>query len=323
MSSKNDQSKSLFGGVVLFLLIGAFAYMAGTPKNQGGATVNQKPEGIDSGVNDHAQEDIDAVDSGSTPPSEGEVTGLVTLVKEGESSQILVNGQVVFTDTDEDWKIIEQLGLVEQGAVVKSNSNIEGDIFDIRLITLDGSGKSDLLFEGIDSFNTPVVNPNAKQIALTSFDNAERSFGFRLFSLDTSGSTTDIDQDETQIDLPLWRSNEELFYVVGGDGSQVIRLATLGLGSIDYVPVPTGEQVTALAWDEDMLYFATTGKTDQLYSFDYSDGKTKTVASNIGKMIAIYPNDQLIIATNAGIGQLSDGQLIELESEGELIGVEN
>ena len=308
---------------MLFLLLGAFAYMAGTPQYQGGALSDTPVEAIESSsvtVTDEPQSLDEVINQGES----GLSSQLVLLDTSNDSSRILVGSQVVFSDGDESWQIIEEVGLAGHGVVVKTTSKIEGDVFDIRMISLDGSGSSELLFEGVASSDRPALNSAADQIALISFDNAERTFGFRLYSLGINGVATDIDQNPTSLKLPVWRSDEELFYVVNSsEQGQIIKLATFGLGAIDFAVVPSGEQVTALAWDGEKIFYATHADVGRLYSFDFSDSDARLVADNLPEIDKVVAGQDLLIEGDGKISQVVDGHLQELSSEGILIGVRN
>ncbi len=235
-----------FGGVLLFLLLGGFAYIASSSP-QGGAPADAVPAGIDAPAPDVTEEPVSDTSKDTTRPAalllkkEGEVSTLVRTDSQGGES-------ILFTDADEAFRIERFLAPTSAGWIGAHTR--EGERYQLRRVSLDGSGDSEVLREDIGS--APVgLRTDGAAIAFVRFSNAERSFGFSLVALDlATGAEEVIDTSPAGIALPQWSNQAKLAAVVGQaspDQGQVVTVWDDGVKREWWTTDP-GQVVVSLGW---------------------------------------------------------------------------
>lgn len=186
---------------------------------------------------------------------------LLVLRNTGVSKQLVVvdNGkeEVVFTDADEKYKILNVIGLDVNGfAYALVGTNYDTPDGKIAKITTDKTGELKLL--GQDSYmGLPAVSPSGKDILEVRFDNSESNFGFNLIKK-TNSQETSIDKDEKGINYPTYSENGKVAYLKGQSGTSPTVLAIYSGNKKENVfTFGESDVVTGLNWlGEDKIIIA-------------------------------------------------------------------
>lgn len=74
----------------------------------------------------------------------------------------------------------------------------------------------------------PILSPNTKQMAVVSFSNAERDFGYKLQIYSTNNEFIgDVYSSQTRIISPLWTDDTTLIFAIDNDkGSEIYSVGT-------------------------------------------------------------------------------------------------
>ncbi len=314
MSSKARTAHSNFVGILLFVLfVAGLIYVAQVSSNQGGAPTDVTPEGIPAAPDPPPSSPGPSASQTEDKPSTASTTltppPVLLTRTTGTTTELIVRtdgDQVLFTDADAARKIQTVLGLRGSLAYVIAGTDTLSGAGQIATIKLDGSGALTTVSDQVLSVSPPALHPSEDRVALVSFDNAERSFGFALFSpgFDGKGKLT-IDFAESGIGLPAWSPDGRLAYVTGQATPETgveLRIASInGTPSTLYTSAP-GVTITDLVWQDTATLLAAVAPLAE-------DGPTKTK----------------IIAIKTGTGTASDlldqpGQERDLVASNGLLG---
>lgn len=205
---------------LIWVLFGVVAVLGLVTTNrlaspQGGAPLDVQPEGIPNAPAEQttAEEALGT----DTPQSTLVIPPTLLLIRDGATTRIIqreypkdtkmITNRTLFTDADETNKLQQIIGLnsTHVYALVGVDPSGSGQV---ARITLDGTGRLELVSETILASSVPAVRPDGQRLALVTFDNAERSFGFTLKTQTLKGEgEKSIDTSETGIALPRWSAD--------------------------------------------------------------------------------------------------------------------
>lgn len=259
MSSRqsNNQGSGIF---FLILLVVGLLYISGN-KSAGDISTPK-----DTHQNTTQTSTTNETKDTQTKPDDGQdakispAPKLLVLRNTGASKQLVIlhegKEEVIFTDADEDNKILNVIGLDNSGfAYALVGSSYDTPEGKLAKISTDKTGKLTLV--GQDSYmGMPSISANGKDVLEVRFDNSEASFGFNLIKKTNSQETT-IDKDEKGINYPAFSKSGKIAYIKGQSGSGTTKLMIYSGTKQEAHTFAASEVVTNLEWlGEDKLIIA-------------------------------------------------------------------
>ncbi|OIP06873.1 hypothetical protein COS66_01055 [Candidatus Berkelbacteria bacterium CG06_land_8_20_14_3_00_43_10] len=202
---------------------------------------------------------IDQVD-GSKSPS---LVGTIVVLKKNGSSHTIESlslaskeSKILYTDSDEENKIISAIGIRNNEAIIIESSEPQSDSGSLVGISLDGKAQKHIYQNEISASIPPVLNPVNDTILTVSFTPVEKSFGFSIVTEDISGANPSVVAQNIQSILsPTYsprgdkvlyagiQSNTSTLYIIDTSSGKIIKqsdidgivLDTAWVGSSVYV----------------------------------------------------------------------------------------
>ncbi|MBI4023220.1 hypothetical protein HY375_03600 [Candidatus Berkelbacteria bacterium] len=262
MSSRRPGATStLLSFLLLVLVIAGVAYVADQtlPGNVGGGPADSLPAGIPS---PEPTSPVGPIDEDTLAPAFASLPSLV-FVRSDATSTLMVrrmgNGDesVIFTDADESIRLTQVLGTLATGGVVAlSTSRTDPTAAALVEIASDGSGSLVTRRPNLPlSTSQPAVSPDGTRLALVSFNNAERSFGFTLAVEPLAGGAgVTVADDPAGIALVSWSpDSRQLAYVQGqatAEAGQTVYTVVPGNEPVKQFTIDPLQVVTDLIWSD-------------------------------------------------------------------------
>ena len=131
------------------------------------------------------------------------------------------NKNVIFTDADEKEKVTKVLGINNDKLfIVMSKDNVDN----LYTVSLNSSGKKILT---VSNFNKDNLELGSENIAYTEYSNAERSIGYKIFTINLSGKNKEEIANESLNPFNLLIDKKMLYYVV--DRSNIFEIYSVEL----------------------------------------------------------------------------------------------
>lgn len=225
--------KHLVGGslfLLILLIAAAGLALAQSPTvNKQQSIKNQQPD----------QQSI-ATDHQSASSTSESTTSIYFLQRTSAATEIYKidpiskNKQKIFTDADEDIKIISQGGLTANGQNIlllmgQETTATGGNLF---FAATDGSGKKEKILGDFASAVPPVISPDGQKIAAVIFSNAERDgFGFTLYAMNKDGSDKQqLVNSQTAFTGLAWQPESQIIVFISQENN-VYKLKTVNLAN--------------------------------------------------------------------------------------------
>lgn len=300
------------GIVVLGLYLGSI-FSSGPKKEEGKIGFNIKEGGVETSPAGQS------TDSSATTVAAGSQSNFYFERKSGEATEIALydfsqnKARVYFTDKDETQKI-------------KSSIKIDGNIFiglankdnpeetDFYNVSLDGKGTKNLVAEKLTSMQTISAAPNKNKLALVSFSNAEKDFGFSLISFDVgSKKQTILTKDPDGIFTPAFINNNEIAFTTSSPAQGKTKPAF----ALKKINVDSKNLETLLETENKINAFKFTGGNEVLIVEGSKENKIEKCDLSMKKCEEVYSTKSVInsldrVAPDKLILSL-DGQLTILD----------
>lgn len=135
------------------------------------------------------------------------------------------NKQLIFTDSDEKEKILNILGVIDNKIYLLMGSDTSKNLYSI---SLDSIGKKNI---EINNFNNESYAIGNGIIAYLAFSNAEKDFGYKIFTSTLTGSNKAEIASEYLSPFNLKLDNDYLYYTI--DRSNVFEIYSINLDKYD------------------------------------------------------------------------------------------
>lgn len=135
------------------------------------------------------------------------------------------NKQLIFTDSDEKEKILNILGVTENKIYLLMGNDASKNLYSI---SLDSIGKKNI---EINNFNKESYAIGNSIIAYLEYSNAEKDFGYKIFTSTLTGSNKAEIASESLSPFNLKLDNDYLYYTI--DRSNVFEIYSINLDKYD------------------------------------------------------------------------------------------
>lgn len=135
--------------------------------------------------------------------------------------------KLIYTDSDEKNKIIYILGIINNKLAVLEAENINEEIGQLVLISIDGSAKKEYYQKNVNKSSPPLLSTSENKIITTGYNQSEKDFGFilKISNLDGTNSRTIKTINQSPLNTIVSNDGKNIYYsLIGQKDTKLIKI---------------------------------------------------------------------------------------------------